>query len=68
MAARVGSCVRAAHVLTERGVQDSDGMTLLHWACDRGLADLAGYLLEHGANVNAQVWTSTRPTRCQCCS
>nr|VZI22284.1 unnamed protein product [Spirometra erinaceieuropaei] len=32
---------------------DSEGMTALHWACDRGFYEIVLTLLSHGANVNA---------------
>ena len=31
------------------------GLTLLHWACDRGHPEIVSILLKAGANVNAQV-------------
>ena len=31
------------------------GLTLLHWASDRGLHQMAALLLENGANINATV-------------
>lgn len=34
-------------------VRDSEERTLLHWACDRGLGHIAGFLLEKKCNVNA---------------
>ncbi|XP_071541534.1 acyl-CoA-binding domain-containing protein 6 isoform X1 [Panulirus ornatus] len=34
--------------------KDENGMTLLHWAADRGYVDIAKYLLEKKINVNAQ--------------
>jgi ankyrin repeat protein len=35
------------------GAAQGDGMTALHWAADRGRADIAAALLEKGANVAA---------------
>uniref|UniRef100_A0A0X3NXV9 Acyl-CoA-binding domain-containing protein 6 n=2 Tax=Schistocephalus solidus TaxID=70667 RepID=A0A0X3NXV9_SCHSO len=32
---------------------DSDGLTALHWACDRGFYEIVLTLLNHGADVNA---------------
>ncbi|RMX69499.1 hypothetical protein KXD40_007275 [Peronospora effusa] len=32
---------------------DKYGLTPLHWACDRGEAAIARFLLQHGADVNA---------------
>ncbi|XP_045199189.1 acyl-CoA-binding domain-containing protein 6-like isoform X2 [Mercenaria mercenaria] len=34
--------------------KDSEGMVLLHWACDRGDAQMVNTLLKHGANINIQ--------------
>ncbi|KAJ8300293.1 hypothetical protein KUTeg_021812 [Tegillarca granosa] len=34
--------------------KDSDGMTLLHWACDRGYSDLVKLLLKSNADINAK--------------
>lgn len=34
--------------------QDDDGMTMLHWASDRGHSDIIEILLARGANINAQ--------------
>ena len=31
------------------------GMTLLHWACDRGHEDVVRYLIKNKAEINAQV-------------
>ena len=31
------------------------GMTLLHWACDRGNCEMVKLLLRNGASVNLQV-------------
>ncbi|KAJ3019249.1 hypothetical protein HKX48_002262 [Thoreauomyces humboldtii] len=33
---------------------DAQGMSLLHWAADRGHAELTQKLLERGSNVNAR--------------
>lgn len=33
--------------------RDEAGMTLMHWACDRGRADLVRVLLDHGADLDA---------------
>jgi len=33
---------------------DEEGMTALHWACDRGNKEVAEILIKHGADVNAQ--------------
>lgn len=33
---------------------DDDGLSLLHWAADRGSADVLTVLMSHGANVNAK--------------
>ena len=33
---------------------DEGGMSLLMWACDRGRLDILEFLLENGADVNAQ--------------
>ncbi|CAN7991398.1 unnamed protein product [Ixodes pacificus] len=33
---------------------DDEGLTLLHWACDRGHRDVAKLLLDSGADVHAQ--------------
>ncbi|XP_071482937.1 acyl-CoA-binding domain-containing protein 6-like [Diadema antillarum] len=32
---------------------DTEGLTLLHWACDRGYLDIVKLLLKCGANLNA---------------
>ncbi|XP_068694920.1 acyl-CoA-binding domain-containing protein 6-like [Montipora foliosa] len=34
--------------------EDDQGMTLLHWACDRGHEDVVRYLIKNKAKVNAQ--------------
>lgn len=36
---------------------DAEGMTLLHWACDRGHQQAVSLLLDYGADVNLQVCT-----------
>lgn len=33
---------------------DAEGMTLLHWACDRGHQQAVSLLLDYGADVNLQ--------------
>ncbi|KAI8849560.1 ankyrin repeat-containing domain protein [Chytridium lagenaria] len=37
-----------------RELVDDNGLTLLHWASDRGNVDIAKYLLANNANVNGQ--------------
>ncbi|ESN96232.1 hypothetical protein HELRODRAFT_68450 [Helobdella robusta] len=34
--------------------KDENGMSLLHWSCDRGNIEIVKYLLEKGANINLQ--------------
>ncbi|XP_019618982.1 PREDICTED: acyl-CoA-binding domain-containing protein 6-like [Branchiostoma belcheri] len=34
--------------------QDAEGLSLLHWACDRGHEDVVRELLQHKANINIQ--------------
>jgi len=51
-----GGSVEAAELLLDAGVevdQESQGTTTLHWAADRGQLDLARFLVERGANVDA---------------
>ena len=33
----------------------SQGMALLHWACDRGHIDVINFLISHDADINIQV-------------
>ena len=33
--------------------QDQDGVSALHWACERGHYSIVKLLLDHGANVNS---------------
>ncbi|XP_035209992.1 acyl-CoA-binding domain-containing protein 6-like [Stegodyphus dumicola] len=37
-----------------RDKTDEDGLSLLHWACDRGYSDIAKFLISAGAEVNCQ--------------
>ena len=39
----------------------SQGMTVLHWSCDRGYIEIVKLLLEFKANINEQVST----TKCE---
>jgi ankyrin repeat protein len=51
-----GGSVEAAELLLDAGVevdQESQGTTALHWAADRGQLDLARFLAERGADVDA---------------
>ncbi|XP_064463587.1 acyl-CoA-binding domain-containing protein 6-like [Ornithodoros turicata] len=48
---RIKECLEGASILQR---VDSEGMTLLHWACDRGMQEAALLLLEAGADVNKQ--------------
>ncbi|OWF50444.1 acyl-CoA-binding domain-containing protein 6-like [Mizuhopecten yessoensis] len=38
----------------EVNITDEAGMTLLHWACDRGLSDMVDVLIKLKADINAQ--------------
>lgn len=48
---------KVAELLIEKGadinVVVQDGMTVLHWAADKGFEKLVAMLIEKGANVNA---------------
>jgi len=50
--------VKKVDVLLTRGesvnAKDDQGMTLLHWACDRGHEDVVRYLIKNKAEINAQ--------------
>ncbi|XP_064190501.1 acyl-CoA-binding domain-containing protein 6 isoform X1 [Anguilla rostrata] len=35
-------------------IKDEEGRNLLHWACDRGHAELVSALLQRNANINSQ--------------
>jgi len=43
---------------------DDDGRTALHWAATVGAADIVSYLLEHGADKDAQDSTNWTPLHC----
>ncbi|XP_060567130.1 acyl-CoA-binding domain-containing protein 6-like [Ruditapes philippinarum] len=53
-----GDTKRVSKILDNNNVnvdeKDSEGMVLLHWACDRGDTDMVATLLKHGANINSQ--------------
>ncbi|KAM7447147.1 acyl-CoA binding domain-containing protein 6 [Porites harrisoni] len=50
--------VKKLDLLLTRGedinAQDDQGMTLLHWACDRGHKDVVRYLIKNKARINTQ--------------
>uniref|UniRef100_A0A0X3NV74 Acyl-CoA-binding domain-containing protein 6 n=2 Tax=Schistocephalus solidus TaxID=70667 RepID=A0A0X3NV74_SCHSO len=47
---------------------DSDGLTALHWACDRGFYEIVLTLLNHGADVNALTSDEQSPLHyASCC-
>lgn len=41
--------------------RDSEGLTALHWACDRGKADLVELLLDRGSEINSQATDGQTP-------
>lgn len=49
---RLKQCLRNYPQLLEE--VDSQGMTLLHWACDRGAEDIVQLLLKAGTSINKQ--------------
>lgn len=51
-----GDVKRVACLLDKNNVDaaDEEGMTLLHWACDRGLEDMVQVLIDHKADVNSR--------------
>ncbi|EEC02993.1 acyl-coenzyme A binding domain-containing protein, putative, partial [Ixodes scapularis] len=50
--ARLRECLESKSRLLD--APDDEGLTLLHWACDRGHRDVAELLLDSGADVHAQ--------------
>lgn len=51
-----GDTKKVSSLLDKNNVDavDEEGMSLLHWACDRGLEDMVAVLLKHKANVNVR--------------
>lgn len=47
-----GNLVKLRECVIQVNDTDSEGMTMLMWACDRGHLDVVRYLVEHGADVN----------------
>lgn len=46
-------CLLSANNSLKNGVDD-DGLSLLHWACDRGHSSIVNLLLSNGADINKQ--------------
>lgn len=53
-----GNLEKVKHLLNANGsiksVVDDDGLSLLHWACDRGYSEIVSLLLTNGTDVNSQ--------------
>jgi len=63
---RLFKCVKEdSKVLQEK---DEDGLSLLHWACDRGNGEIAGWLIEQtNTLINAQDNDGQTPLHYACC-
>lgn len=56
-----GAVARLLEAQVDVNGQDTDGLTPLHWAVDRGHADLAEFLLSRKADIDAQDSEQTTP-------